>query len=328
VANRRLSVAMCTFQGEQYLEHQLDSIAWQTRPPDELVVCDDGSTDGTVAILRRFQSRAAFPVRLHVNDKRLGFTKNFEKAIVLCEGDLIFLADQDDVWNSSKLAVLLDTFVAASSIGAVFSNADVVDEEGVPLGYSLWDSVGFTPPLRRRFTRDRAVDVLLKQNVVSGMTLAFRARFRDLIVPFPPGWFHDCWIPLLIAAVTDVTIVPLRLVKYRKHEGQELGLPRNFVHKIAEKRKTGARALLHEADQYEAAHQRLITNTSFSCSPDVLCRLEAKIDHIRTRARIRSGRGNLTLPLRELAALNYHRYANGWKSVAADMLLPKLSFGL
>src|ERR1022692_2995726 len=98
-----ISVAMCTFDGGRFLSAQLESIAAQTRPPDELVVCDDGSSDASGNIIKDFARRAAFPTRLVVNDKHLGSTKNFEQAISLCQGTIVALADQDDVWYPHKL---------------------------------------------------------------------------------------------------------------------------------------------------------------------------------------------------------------------------------
>src|ERR1700704_2935070 len=102
----RIWVALCMYNGADFLSEQLESIAAQTRLPDELVVCDDGSSDDSTDIVRNFAKNASFPVRLEVNEKNLGSTKNFEKAIGLCNGDIISLADQDDVWKLHKLAVL------------------------------------------------------------------------------------------------------------------------------------------------------------------------------------------------------------------------------
>src|SRR3954470_19039846 len=89
--NNMFSVAMCTYNGARFLGAQLASVAAQTRPPDELVVCDDRSTDETADIVRAFASRAPFPVRLHVNEENLGSTKNFERALSFCEGEVIVL---------------------------------------------------------------------------------------------------------------------------------------------------------------------------------------------------------------------------------------------
>src|SRR5258708_37621369 len=99
-----LSVAMCTYNGARFLPEQLESIAAQTKLPDELVVCDDRSTDGSVEIIRSFAQRAPFEIRLDINANNLGSTKNFEKAIGLCQGEIIALADQDDVWCPQKLS--------------------------------------------------------------------------------------------------------------------------------------------------------------------------------------------------------------------------------
>src|SRR5262249_18454629 len=100
----RLSVALCTYHGASYVDAQVASLTRQTRLPDELIVCDDLSTDDTVSILERFARAAPFPVRIHVNEQTLRSTKNFEQAISLCSGDVIFLCDQDDVWEPEKLA--------------------------------------------------------------------------------------------------------------------------------------------------------------------------------------------------------------------------------
>jgi glycosyltransferase involved in cell wall biosynthesis len=101
----KLPMAMCVYTGTFYLWQQLDSIVAQYRcPPDELVVCDDGSKDTTIAILENFAAHAPFPVHIHVNYTNLGVSANFSKEIELCDGDLIAFSDQDDVWLPRKLA--------------------------------------------------------------------------------------------------------------------------------------------------------------------------------------------------------------------------------
>src|SRR5215217_2190591 len=101
----RISIAMATYNGAGYLQEQLESFLSQTRQPDELIVCDDGSGDATLDILERFRQSVPFAVQIHRNETRLGFTKNFEKALLKCSGDLVFLSDQDDVWFAPKVAV-------------------------------------------------------------------------------------------------------------------------------------------------------------------------------------------------------------------------------
>lgn len=115
-----VSLALCTYNGEKFLLEQLQSFLAQTRQPNELVVCDDVSSDRTLEILNEFAQCAPFPVRIFVSDMTLRSTKNFEKAIGLCEGDIIFLSDQDDVWFPDKLARMLTIFEEDAGVGAVF----------------------------------------------------------------------------------------------------------------------------------------------------------------------------------------------------------------
>lgn len=99
----KISIALCTYNGERFLDEQLASITGQTRQPDELVICDDCSTDNTLLILERFEKTAAFPVRIVRNQNNLGVIANFRQAIALCKYEMTALADQDDVWLPDKL---------------------------------------------------------------------------------------------------------------------------------------------------------------------------------------------------------------------------------
>src|SRR5688572_30528777 len=122
----KISVAMCTYNGADFLSDQLESIIAQSRPPDEIVVCDDGSTDETQTLLKQFAAASPVHVTLHFNEKNLGSVKNFEKAINLCTGDVIALSDQDDVWYADKLQLIENVFRAAPKAGLVFSDAEIV----------------------------------------------------------------------------------------------------------------------------------------------------------------------------------------------------------
>jgi glycosyltransferase involved in cell wall biosynthesis len=128
MAGLKLSVALCTYNGAKYLKEQLDSIGRQTRLPDELVICDDRSTDGTPGIVSQFAAEARFPVAFTVNKVNLGATKNFEKAIGRCTGDIILQSDQDDVWLDKKLELIEGIFLNNPDVRAIFSDAEVVDE--------------------------------------------------------------------------------------------------------------------------------------------------------------------------------------------------------
>src|SRR5689334_10550643 len=140
----KISVAMCTYNGEKYLPQQLDSIAAQTRSPDEMIICDDGSTDKSPEICKEFAAKASFTVKVQINQWKLGIGKNFEQATAMCNGDIIAFSDQDDIWNAQKLERLEAIFASCSDIALLFSNAEVIDENAGPLGYDLWGSAKFS----------------------------------------------------------------------------------------------------------------------------------------------------------------------------------------
>ena len=169
----RISIALCSWNGAIFLREQLASLAGQSRLPDELIVCDDGSTDETATVVERFTSSSPFPVRLFRNPTRLGTVKNFEQAIAKCGGEIIFLCDQDDVWHREKIAAVSHAFEHDDELAALFTNARQIDESGAVMERSLWDHIGFSQRERRLVSRGRALDVL------AGSELYTQKRFCD-----------------------------------------------------------------------------------------------------------------------------------------------------
>ena len=217
-----ISVVLCTYNGERFLEQQLASIRSQTRLPSELILCDDGSTDRTCAIVKAFADTAPFAVHFHRNSVNLGSTRNFEKAIRLAHGDAIALCDQDDCWAPEKLAAMQAVLDAQPEIAGVFSNARLIDEDGSVLPGDLWQRGGFTSARRRRFASD-GPHQLIRRDTVTGATLLFRASFVEHVLPIPSDWVHDGWIALLLATLSRLQPLPACLVDYRLHAGQQIG---------------------------------------------------------------------------------------------------------
>ena len=319
-----LSVAMCTYNGAQYLQEQLDSIADQTRLPNELVVCDDSSTDTTLQVLERFQEMAPFPVRIYRNETNLGSTKNFEKAISLCSGDIIALSDQDDVWMPYKLERLEKVLENCPHAGYVFSDALVVDEELRPLGYTMWDRVSFTTRQRRCFKQEHQLEVLLKHNVVTGATMAFRASLRDLILPIPDQWVHDAWIALLASAAGARGIfIEESLIKYRQHPSQVIGgMKISLRKKVLQALSTKGELYEYEKTKYTQFLNRLV---SVGIENKIVQKLVvAKIHHLEARQFLHetsSLQKRVKLVLQELIKGRYHKFSNGWQSIIKDLLL-------
>jgi glycosyltransferase involved in cell wall biosynthesis len=318
-----VSVAMCTYNGSRYVREQLESIAAQTSLPDELIICDDRSTDGMPEILERFKQRVPFPVHVEVNQENRGSTKTFERAIGLCRGEIIALADQDDVWHSNKLSCMLEVFGRGNGIGAVFSDAQLIDQDSRPLSKSLWSSFVFTPREQDTFEDGQGLKVMLKHTLVTGATMAFRSKFRDLIFPIPPNQIHDLWIALLIASVSHLALIRRPVMQYRRHEGQQIGPGPEFTFWQKLPRRVGPDFYFREIEQLNEVCERLYDHrAAFRPHSYALPLMRAKIRHRNTRARFPSSKIlRLALVIREVATLRYWQYSNGLGSVAKDLLV-------
>jgi len=323
-----VSIVMCTYNGEAYLTDQLASIAKQTRLPDELIVCDDNSTDNTLHILERFSKEASFPVKVYQNKQRLGSTKNFGKAISLSSGEFIFLSDQDDIWMSQKVDKILRTFVNNPDAGYIFSDALIVDETSHSMGYTMWQSIKFTPHQRRQFEQGKQPDVLLKHNVVTGATMAFRAKLRSIILPIPDESIHDEWIALLASSIGMYGVfIEEPLTQYRQHSQQLIGGRKvSFIEQVKRAFLTKSESfesLLYQQEvKYSKALDRLILTGQLK--KHVQQSFDAKIQHLRVRQSLHKRPRYLPRLIgvsKEFLTCRYHRFSGGWKSAGMDLLL-------
>lgn len=321
----KISVALCTYNGADFLSDQLQSIIAQSRPPDEIVVCDDGSTDETQTILKQFAAASPVPVSLHCNENNLGSVKNFEKTISLCTGDVIALSDQDDVWRVDKLQLIEDEFRKAPKAGLVFSDAEIVDENLNSLGKRMWDEVGFDAHKRKLVRSGRALEVLITGWTVTGATMAFRSEFKTLSLPIPDGiaMIHDGWIALTVAAVAEVVMIEEPLIKYRQHGRQQIGAPSRTQEPeqgvIESFRRRNNKADLHNI--LTTLEQRLVAQSASYDTRNALSFVGDYSFHLNVRANLPQNRLNrLPTILRELLTRRYHEYANGFKSAAKDLV--------
>lgn len=320
----KISIAMCTYNGGPYLREQLDSIARQTRLPDELIVSDDGSNDETLNILQEFASSSPFPVHVSVNERTLGTTKNSEKAMRACGGDIIVPCDQDDVWYSDKLELIEAEFISAPGIGLVFSEAEMVDVELRPQRWNLFRTVGFDRRKQKLVNEGKTLDVLMAQTVVGGATMAFRSRFRELILPIPSEGplIQDGWIVLMIAAVAEVAFIDKPLIKYRQHPAQQMGARKtSTVQSVIQAQKTAPNCYLAQAAQFQQACDRLAANNGNSANEQVLSLFRDKIAHLHARATMPTQRfKRVPVVLKEMSNLHYQHFSRGWFSAVKDLL--------
>lgn len=317
-----ISIAMCTFNGARYLPAQLRSIALQHRPPNELVICDDGSSDASAEIAAKFARSAPFEVRVFRNATNLGSTKNFEQAISLSHGTIIALADQDDIWYPDKLQTMENAFLFSPSTAAVFSDADLIGPNSVPYHAQLWDSFLFRPQERQRFAAGDSIRVLIKHPVVTGATLAFRADLRHLLLPIPADQVHDRWLAFLLAASGPFTPISESLMQYRCHQSQQIGPGSSTLRaRFQEACKTGPDFYIEETAQFRQLAECLQQRRSeFPDADRALSEINKKIAHREHRAHLpQSSITRIPKVFAEVLNGGYWRYSEGWQSIVKDL---------
>ena len=216
------SIAMCTYNGARFRQGQLESLSTQTVQPSELIICDDSSSDESVAIAQKFAAAAPFPVRVHKNSSNLGYVKNFEKAISLCTQDIVFLCDQDDIWNSRKLELVLEIFATEPEVGLVlhdFDRIDDVDQSWVGPIDTYGPNHLSANDLPEEIKRN-SIDVFMRPypRAWCGCMMAFRRRYNEIVLPIFPGKGHDDWILKILAPITEIRFIAQPLTHYRMHQ--------------------------------------------------------------------------------------------------------------
>lgn len=203
----KVSVALATYNGAQYLRAQLESIARQTVLPDELVVSDDGSSDETAGIVREFAAGAPFDVRFLSGPRNLGFSQNFNRALQACSGETVFLCDQDDVWLPEKIQRTLLCLDRHPEAVLVIHDLAFCREDLTPIGQTI-------------LGRLSSVWGDAQHSYVAGMATAIRGGFLRLCLPVPdaPGIAHDSWLHECALAVQGKVILPEVLALWRRHQ--------------------------------------------------------------------------------------------------------------
>lgn len=200
-----ISVCMATYNGEKYIQEQLQSILKQLSLEDEVIISDDGSTDHTIDIIQEV-SRGCGNVRV-ISGPGKGVVRNFENAISQAQGDVIFLSDQDDIWEDGKVETVLGSFRVPDCL-VVVHDASIVDKDGKELSPSFFLQRGSKPGL---------INNIIKNSYI-GCCMAFRRSMCSVILPFPERIeMHDWWIGLVSELGGHSVFIPERLIKYRRH---------------------------------------------------------------------------------------------------------------
>ena len=231
-ASRSISVAVCTYNGARFLGQQLRSIVDQSMVPHQLVIADDGSSDSTVAVVQSFSALLATGEReidvvfLAADSGPCGAAKNFGRAIAACTGDVIALADQDDVWHPDRLSHAVREFDRDESVLLVASDARLVNDDGKATGRSLFESLNVSADEIRELSGPAPVRALLRRNILAGMTFTFTSELKSMALPIPDHVMHDYWLALNAGLMGRMRVLDECLVDYRQHGSNVVGAHR------------------------------------------------------------------------------------------------------
>lgn len=318
----RVSVAMCSCNREDYIAESLDALGLQTRSPDELVIADDGSRDGTIPIIESFARDAPFPVRLLTNrGQRLGLARNYDRAIGACTGEVVALCDDDDVWTPTKLARVLDVLEGPGAPLLAFSDAALVDRRREPTGMTLWQAKGLKPSVPERHRERELFELLLRTNVAYTSTVAFRSELKAAALPIPEVWKPDWWLTSLAAATGRAAPIDAPLVEYRQHPLNARGFGRRRP--VQQLSKVGLDNLAEyrlQIAQASSLRARLEGRGGGAEGARILRLLDDKIGHLETRIEMRGTTRprRLALVAGELLRGHYRRYSLGYRSALKD----------
>ena len=205
--NKKVAVIMSTYNGEKFIKEQLDSILAQTYKNIEIVVRDDGSKDGTVAIVKEYMQKYSNIV-LHEGEN-LGFIKSFFELLTLAEADYYSYADQDDVWMENKIELAVNSLNALDDTkpNLAFGNSDYYDENMKFIGPG---------PKNKKVSFVKALFSCCGQ----GMTMTVNKKTRDMIIENTPKtcFFHDWWTYLVCMGLGNVAYDNVTTVKYRRRK--------------------------------------------------------------------------------------------------------------
>lgn len=216
-----ISIAMTTYNGEKFVLEQIKSILLQDYSDFELIICDDCSTDSTFEILQKM-SLSDHRIKIFKNEQNLGFKKNFEKALSLCSGEFVALCDQDDIWMTNHLSLLVNNI---GDYDLIAGNALLCDANCVSINTDLLSCSKFDHLPR---TNEEWFFFLLHSNIFQGTATLFKKTLLTKALPIPENVkFHDYWLALIASSSNGVKYLKECILKYRQH-GNNLTLNKKW----------------------------------------------------------------------------------------------------
>jgi len=216
----KVDILLATYNGEQYLREQLDSIMCQTYSNFRLLISDDSSSDSTKEILEEYVEKDK-RIIVFSQEKNLGVVKNFEFLLKRVENKYFMFSDQDDIWNENKIEKSIKVIEETKS-DLVYSDLEVVDSSLNVTYSSYWKLKGFY----KKIVKYNNFESLYLNNFITGCTMLSKKEFIDEVLPLPNTSkfiLHDYWIPLILSQKHKITYIEEPLIKYRQHKNNKVG---------------------------------------------------------------------------------------------------------
>lgn len=302
----KISIALCTYNGAKYLIQQLESLCAQTLKADEVIACDDNSSDNTAEILNEYRDK--LNIKLVVNKENLGVAKNFEQAISLCSGDIIFLCDQDDVWDKDKIKIMSEKMIEEKT-GICCCDGIVADENLKQINsYTLWNTSGLSKIDLNTFSPYS----LINSYYFTGMALCFRRNFMKYFMPINENAVHDEWIAFIISCFSKVSFVNQTLVVYRQHSEQKIGII--LIKSLKEIWKFLRSCKIADMEKKTKKCEDLVIRLKqLEIETNLITAVENKIKHLKRRTS--RSKFRFFILMAELISGQYKKYSNGTYTV-------------
>lgn len=250
---------MAVFNGERYLQLQLNSISSQTVKPDKIVIVNDGSTDRSIKIIKQWQKFQKFEIIIHDFEINLGVQNAFCEHLEEISTDIILFCDQDDIWHSDKIKEIKFIFENYKAVDYVISNANLINENGVLLKKTLWEARKFKKNEIARFNAGQQLSVIIRNSITTGMVTGFKSKWLLKIPKIPKYINHDSWYLQNIATGGGCgKLCYNKLVYYRLHNQQLFG-----IKKSTDKKKPIIDSLVENINKREKCWDAILKKNNF-----------------------------------------------------------------
>ena len=287
----KISVAMATYNGEKYIQKQLDSILNQSHKVNEIILVDDKSTDNTREVIQKYiQQHPEMKFSFYVNEENLGYKKNFKKAMSYCRGEYIFLCDQDDIWLSNKVEEMIAIMDTHPNILSLASSFSFIDKDDKTFEVEKVKGLSNNNLLRRNVEKDALVsisfDELCIQNYFQGCALVIRKKISEEFQKiFTEELFHDWLLNLIAAKYEGMFFINKPLFQYRIHDHNTIGInEEKNVSRVDRLRKTNLLYYRTYAAKQSIDTLSILLKTDsalLNYQPETIKKIEFYENHIR-----------------------------------------------